>query len=135
MARPRTLKNSIENVSVDWNEVEATLNPMNAETRGRLVLKAFADQYGIWPVEARKILSENYGNTIEFRRGRTGGVYKAPQTNSVSTEPLPYVCGGGFFISNRSGKDSRPRNRWGWLWGAANIRWLKMLPGSAQSFP
>jgi hypothetical protein len=81
MARPRTLKNSIENVSVDWNEVEATLNPMNAETRGRLVLKAFADQYGIWPVEARKILSENYGNTIEFRRGRTGGVYKAPQTS------------------------------------------------------
>ena len=54
---------------------------MNAETRGRLVLKAFAEQYGIWPVEARKILSENYGNTIEFRRGRTGGVYKTPQTS------------------------------------------------------
>ncbi len=81
MARPRTLKNSLENVSIDWNEVEATLNPINLETKGRLVLKAFADQYGIWPVEARKILSEQYGDTIEFRRGRTGGVYKTPQTS------------------------------------------------------
>ena len=39
MAR-HTIKNSLENVSIDWNS-EAP-NPINLETKGKLVLKAIS---------------------------------------------------------------------------------------------
>ena len=57
-------------MEINWTEIDQTLTD-----GGRIRTQDFAEANGIKVPEARNLLIERYGDSIEFRRGRNGGVY------------------------------------------------------------
>jgi len=55
---------------VKWSEISSAL-----ATDGRVRLADYADKYGVSVPTMRKMMEKKYGTTVNFRRGRTGGVY------------------------------------------------------------
>jgi len=55
---------------VKWADITNAL-----ATDGRIRLADYAEQYGVSIPTMRKMFEAKYGVEIEFRRGRTGGVY------------------------------------------------------------
>lgn len=76
--------NKIDKVfpKMDWNGVSSTL-----QKSGKIRLAEFADAYGVSIPTMRKILERKYGTAIQFRRGRTGGVFP--------TKDFPFSSTGG----------------------------------------
>lgn len=67
------MPNTRKTVNIDWNATTTAL------TNGQLTrISDFAAQYGISRPTARRLLSEHYGASIGFQRGRTGGITFAP---------------------------------------------------------
>jgi hypothetical protein len=64
--------NKIDKVfpNMDWNRVSTTL-----QKSGKIRLAEFANTYGVSIPTMRKILERKYGSSLQFRRGRTGGVF------------------------------------------------------------
>lgn len=58
---------------VKWVEISAAI-----EKNGRIRLADYAEKYGVSIPTMRKMMEKKYGTTIQFRRGRTGGVYPTP---------------------------------------------------------
>jgi hypothetical protein len=67
MPRPR------KNIQVDYSLIDEALN------RGdRVDLKTLAVKYGTCPPVIRRLLRETYGDSIQFKPGRNGGVIRVP---------------------------------------------------------
>lgn len=64
---------SVEKVPVviDWEVVEAALNS------NTLKVKQMSEQLGIKQADLANAIKEKYGNTVVFKRGRKGGVYRS----------------------------------------------------------
>lgn len=58
---------------VKWVEISAAI-----EKNGRIRLADYAEKYGVSIPTMRKMMEMKYGATVQFRRGRTGGVYPTP---------------------------------------------------------
>lgn len=58
---------------VKWVEISAAI-----EKNGRIRLADYAEKYGVSIPTMRKMMEKKYGATVQFRRGRTGGVYPTP---------------------------------------------------------
>jgi hypothetical protein len=75
---------------VKWSEISAALTK-----DGRVRLADYADKYGVSIPTMRKMMEQKFGTSVEFRRGRTGGVYPTPDfTKSdvdASTASVNYV--------------------------------------------
>lgn len=70
MARTRKNTVSPNTISLDWSTIEADLNAGR-----RVSLSHLAQAHKVFPIDLRKIFEARYGDRIEFRRGRSGGVY------------------------------------------------------------
>lgn len=84
--------NKIDKVfpKVDWDGVTSTM-----ASDGKLRLAVFAKEYGVSIPTMRKILERKYGAKIQFRRGRTGGVFPAsgfPFPSPVTATAAPAVA-------------------------------------------
>lgn len=71
----REIMNQIENASlvkaeakVNWEEVDATIKA------GRVTTSALAAKYGVAPATMKSLLVARYGNNLDFKKGRSGGV-------------------------------------------------------------
>lgn len=58
---------------VNWFDISAAI-----EKNGRIRLADYAEKYGVSIPTMRKMMEKKYGTTIQFRRGRTGGVFPTP---------------------------------------------------------
>ena len=58
---------------VNWFDISAAI-----EKNGRVRLADYAEKYGVSIPTMRKMMEKKYGTTVQFRRGRTGGVYPTP---------------------------------------------------------
>lgn len=58
---------------VKWSEISAAI-----EKDGRVRLADYAEKYNVSIPTMRKMMEKKYGTTIQFRRGRTGGVFPTP---------------------------------------------------------
>jgi len=56
--------------NVKWTEIYAAL-----DSGDRVRLADYAEQYGVSVPTMRKMMERKFGTKIEFRRGRTGGVF------------------------------------------------------------
>ena len=56
-------------VKVDFSEIEKAIQSGN-----RVTVKTLANVHGVSPLVIRRTLNDHYGNRIEFKRGRNGGV-------------------------------------------------------------
>lgn len=56
-------------VNVNWEEMDSLI------TDGNCKVSILATNLSVKPQELRDALREHYGDRIEFRRGRNGGVY------------------------------------------------------------
>ena len=81
MARTRKNTQDPAGVKVDWTAFEAEV-----DSDGKARLAAFASQYGVWPVDARKMIADKYGDRVDFRKGRYGGVFLKPAPVEVAAE-------------------------------------------------
>jgi hypothetical protein len=62
------MKNRIQ-IKIDFSELE------NAVTNGeRVTVKALAMKHGVSPLVVRNALDEKYDTSIEYKRGRKGGI-------------------------------------------------------------
>jgi hypothetical protein len=70
-AKMRTRKTMVDpdTVSVDWENFEKLVENKQAK------LTLLSKRYKIYPAEMRAILSEKYGERLEFRKGRYGGIF------------------------------------------------------------
>ena len=75
MARTRKNTQDPASVTVDWNAFEAEVS-----ADGKARLANFAEKYGVWPVDARKMIADKYGDRADFRKGRYGGGFLKPAT-------------------------------------------------------
>lgn len=63
---------------VTQQELSNTINWQSIDTligQGNCKVKQLADDMNANPVDLRNLITEHYGDRIEFRRGRAGGVY------------------------------------------------------------
>jgi hypothetical protein len=81
MARTRKNTQDPASVTVDWNAFEASV-----DADGKARLAAFAEKYGVWPVDARKMIADKYGDRVDFRKGRYGGVFLKSAPASAGAE-------------------------------------------------
>ena len=58
---------------VNWFDISAAI-----EKNGRVRLADYAEKYGVSIPTMLKMMEKKYGTTVQFRRGRTGGVYPTP---------------------------------------------------------
>ena len=74
MPRPR------KNIVLDFPAIDNVLNG-----GGKVDLKTIAAQHGTCPPVIRRILSEHYGESIQFKPGRNGGVIRVPVNVTATT--------------------------------------------------
>jgi hypothetical protein len=67
MPRPR------KNIQIDFPTIDSVL-----DGGGKVDMKSLAVQYGTCPPVIRRLLSEHYGESIQFKPGRNGGVIRVP---------------------------------------------------------
>lgn len=66
---PRVKKSST--INVDWNEIDNLINA------GKCSVSAIAKKYNVNSIHIKSLLQEHYGDTLIFKKGRNGGVYRA----------------------------------------------------------
>lgn len=66
--KKRTSKNDPSVVQINWNEFESMVSSGTAK------LVALAQTYNIYPNDMRDMIIAKYGDKIEFKRGKNGGV-------------------------------------------------------------
>jgi hypothetical protein len=66
--KKRTSKNDPSVVQINWSEFEGMVSSGTAK------LVALAQTYNIYPNDMRDMIIAKYGDKIEFKRGKNGGV-------------------------------------------------------------
>lgn len=77
-------------IVIDLSHLDTILN-----SGGKVRMHDVAENLGVSLPTVRRLLSERYGNTIVFLRGRKGGVYRNPnqfQTAEADTSSTPTVA-------------------------------------------
>lgn len=67
--------------NVKWSEISNAI-----EKDGRVRLADYAEKYGVSIPTMRKLFQQKYGVEIEFRRGRTGGVFPTKKWQNVEND-------------------------------------------------
>ena len=78
--KTRTTKNDPKKISIDWMKFE------EMATAGQAKLVALADSYNIYPNDMKTLIIEKYGENVQFKRGRNGGIClnnKSPQASTI----------------------------------------------------
>lgn len=86
----RTRKNTVSpaSITLDWTAIEADLNAGR-----RVSLSHLAQAHKVFPIDLRRLFEGRYGTRVEFRRGRSGGVYwrVAPAPTAAAPADAPNV--------------------------------------------
>lgn len=79
MARTRKNTTNPNSITLDWADIEATLDSGN-----RVSLSHLAKTHNVFPIDLRKIFHDRYGDRVVFKRGRSGGVYWKTSVSTAS---------------------------------------------------
>jgi len=78
--KTRTSKNDPKKISIDWTKFE------EMASSGQAKLVALAESYNIYPNDMKTLIIEKYGESVQFKRGRNGGIClnnKRPQATTI----------------------------------------------------
>lgn len=84
MARTRKNTVSPSSITLDWSSIDADL-----KAGKRVSLSHLAATHKVFPIDLRRLFEARYGGQVEFRRGRTGGVYWKTGASAPAATPAP----------------------------------------------
>lgn len=66
--KKRTSKNDPSTLNIKWNEFESMVN------NGTAKLVELAKTYNVYPNDLKTVIVAKYGDNVEFKKGRNGGI-------------------------------------------------------------